>query len=174
MAGNISNVRIGDCDVYLDSVHLGHTKNGVEFTFEREFEDLTVDKYGSMPVDMALTGNNLLVKAMLAEPTTDILNKAIPEGGYNSAGVDDKLGLGTDAGYLLRNDAKELRLHPRSRAASDYSEDIYIFNAVSVENVELAYKIDEQRIVEVTFRALVNENRGDGYRLGRIGPDIIS
>lgn len=171
---NVQNVRIGDCDVFLDEVHLGHTKGGVEFTFEREFEDLTVDKYGNMPVDMALTGQNLLIKAYLAEITNDVLNVAIPEGGYATGASDDKLGLGRDSGYLLRDDAKALRLHPRNKAATDYSEDIYIFKAVSVENVEMAFKIDEQRVIETTFRALVDETQANGSRLGRIGPSAIS
>lgn len=171
---NIQNVRIGDCDVFLDGIHLGHTKGGVEFTFEREFEDLTVDKYGNMPLDMALTGNNLLIKAFLAEITNDVLNAAIPEGRYAVGSEDDNLGLGTDSGYLLREDAKELRLHPRNRAADDFSEDIYIWLAVSVENVEMAFKIDEQRVIETTFRALVDESQPDGQRLGRIGSADIS
>lgn len=171
---NVQNLRIGDCDVFLDGIHLGHTKGGVEFTFEREFEDLTVDKYGNMPVDMALTGNNLLIKAFLAEITNDVLNVAIPEGKYDLGPSDDKLGLGTDSGYLLRQDAKPLRLHPRNKAATDYSEDIYIWLAVSVENVEMAFKIDEQRVIETTFRALVDESKTNGERLGRIGPAAIS
>lgn len=171
---NVQNLRIGDCDVFLNEIHLGHTKGGVEFTFEREFEDLTVDKYGNMPVDMALTGNNLLIKAFLAEITNDVLNVAIPEGRYATGASDDKLGLGTDSGYLLGQDAKPLRLHPRNKAATDYSEDIYIWKAVSVENVEMEFKIDEQRVIETTFRALVDESQANGERLGRIGPAAIS
>lgn len=171
---NIQNVRIGDCDVFLNEVHLGHTKGGVEFTFEREFEDLTVDQYGSMPLDMALTGQNLLIKAYLAEITNDVLNVAIPEGAYALGSEDDKLGLGRDAGYLLAQDAKPLRLHPRNKAADDYSEDIYIWKAVSVENVEMGFKIDEQRVIETTFRALVDESQPNGSRLGRIGAADIS
>jgi len=171
---NIANVRIGDCDVFLNEVHLGHTKGGVEFTFEREFEDLTVDKYGNMPVDMALTGQNLLIKAFLAEVTNDNYNVAIPEGAYALGSSDDKLGLGRDAGYLLRQDAKPLRLHPRNRAANDLSEDIYIWLAASVENVEMGFKIDEQRVLETTFRAFVDESQPDGSRLGRIGAEAIS
>lgn len=171
---NIANVRIGDCDVFLNEIHLGHTKGGVEFTFEREFEDLTVDKYGNMPVDMALTGQNLLIKAFLAEVTNDNYNVAIPEGAYALGSEDDKLGLGRDAGYLLRQDAKPLRLHPRNRAANDLSEDIYIWLAASVENVEMGFKIDEQRVLETTFRAFVDESQPDGSRLGRIGAEAIS
>jgi hypothetical protein len=170
----IQNVRIGDCDVFLQEIHLGHTKGGVEFSFEREFEDLTVDKYGSMPVDMALTGQNLTVKAFLVEITNDVLNVAIPEGKYAIGSLDDNLGLGTDAGYLLRQDAKPLRLHPRQKAPTDFSEDVYIWLAASVENVEMAYKIDEQRVIETTFRAFVDESQPNGQRLGRIGAAAIS
>lgn len=171
---NVQNVRIGDCDVFLDEVHLGHTKGGVEFTFEREFEDLTVDQFGNMPLDMALTGNNLLIKAFLAEITAGVLNAAIPEGAHASGGEGEKVGLGTDAGYLLRQDAKPLRLHPRNKDSDDNSEDIYIWLAVSVENVEMAFKIDEQRVIETTFRALVDESQPNGKRLGRIGQEDIS
>jgi len=171
---NIANVRIGDCDVFFGGVALGHTKGGVEFTFEREFEDLTVDKYGSMPVDIALKGQNLMIKAYLAEITNDNLNVVVPEGKYALGSLDDKLGLGTDSGYLLRQDAKALRLHPRNKGATDLSEDVNIWLAVSVEKVEIGYKIDEQRVIETTFRALVDETKPDGARLGQIGPDTIS
>lgn len=172
--GNANNLRIGDCEVWLGGQLIGHTKGGVEFTFEREFEDLTVDQYGSSPLDMALTGNNLLIKAMVAEPTTQNLSRAIPEGDYDSGSADDKLGLGTDSGYLLRQDAQELRLHPRNKGATDFSEDVYIWKAVSSENIEMAFKVDEQRVVEVTWRALVDENQPDGTRLGRVGANLIS
>lgn len=171
---NIQNVRIGDCDVFLNEIHLGHTKGGVDFKFERNFEDLTVDKYGETPIDMALTGQNLVVEANLAEITNDVMNVAVPEGLYATGAVDDKLGLGTDSGYLLRQDAKPLRLHPRNNAATDYSEDIYVWLAVSSEPLELGFKIDEQRVVKVTFRALVDETQPNGQRLGRVGPATIS
>jgi len=171
---NIQNVRIGDVDVFLNEIHLGHTKGGVDFKFERSFEDLQVDKYGETPIDMALTGQNLTVEANLAEITNDVMNVAVPEGKYNLGTLDDKLGLGTDAGYLLRQDAKPLRLHPRNKAATDYSEDIYVWLAVSSEPLELGFKIDEQRVVKVTFRALVDESQPDGSRLGRVGPPNIS
>lgn len=172
--GNPQNLRIGDREVWLGGQLIGHTKGGIEFTFEREFEDLTTDQHGSSPLDMALTGNNLMIKAFIAEITTYNASRAIPEGGYNAGSADDKLGLGRDAGYLLSQDALELRLHPRNKAAGDYSEDIYIWKAVSSEAVELPFKVDEQTIMETTFRALVDDNQPDGYRLGRIGPPVIS
>lgn len=168
------NLRIGDCDVFLNEVSLGQTKGGVEFEFEREFEDLTVDKFGNMPLDMALRGQNLTIKINLAEITTYNLEKAIPEGRYAFTAGDSKIGLGTQSGYLLYQDAALLRLHPRRNSPTNLNEDIYIWKAVSVDTVGMAYKIDEQRIIPITFRALVDENQADGEHLGRVGDATIS
>lgn len=174
-----TNLRIGDVEVYFTppgeyEVFLGQTHGGVEFSFEREFEDLVVDKYGNMPVDMALTGQNLLVKAFLAEMTTENISRAIPEGDFDEAGTDSKLQLGRDSGFLMSTIAGLLRLHPRRNDPDSRDEDIYIYLAVSHESVEIPYKIDEQRVLEVTWRALVDEDRDDGNRLGRVGDVDIS
>lgn len=180
-----ANVRIGDCNIYIDKgdgqgeYPLGSTHGGVEFSFEREFEDLTVDQFGNMPVDMALTGQNLLIKCMLAEPIGRNLDFAIPEGSYaqnpaTGEPVDSKLGLGTDSGFLLSTEAGLMRLHPRALPSTSLNEDIYIWKAVSVETIVLPYTIDEQRVLEITFRALVDESQLSGLRLGRIGNDFIS
>lgn len=179
MAKNQQNLRIGECEAWIDDgtnpeYLYGHSKGGVEFQFEREFEDLTHDQGGETPVDMALKGNNLLIKFMNAEPTTHNLQVAVPEGKYNDGSSSESLGLGTDSGYLLGDDAVLLRLHPRKNAADDYSEDIYVWKAVSSENIEFAFKIDEQRVVPVTFRALYDDTQPDGQRLGRVGPQDIS
>lgn len=172
--GNPNNLRIGEVEVWLGGQLVGYTKGGVEFKVERELEELTTDQHGVAPVDIATKGNKLFVKCMLAEPTTQNIGRAIPEGDLDTGTVDDKLGIGTDAGYLLSTDAQLLRLHPRSKGATDYSEDVYLWRAVSVEAVELAFKIDEQRILEVTFQALVDVTKPDMYRLGQVGPDLIS
>lgn len=171
---NVQNLRIGAVSVKFGGVDLGHSKDGAEFEFTREFEDLVVDQYGSMPVDMALTGQDLKVKVYLAEITTSNLNVAIPEADHALGASGERLNLGTDAGYLLRGDAKLLVLHPLKNLAANDAEDINIYKAVSTESVPLNYKIDEQRIIEVTFRALVDETYGNGRRLGHIGPANIS
>lgn len=172
--GNLQNVRIGACSVTFGGTDLGHTKDGAEFEFERKFEDLMVDQYGETPVDMALTGQNLRIKVFLAEVTAANLEVAIPENNYETGGSGTKVGLGTDAGYLLRADSAELVLHPLKNESSDTTEDITVYKAVSAESVPLNYKIDEQRIVEVTFRALIDETKGNGRRLGHIGPSDFS
>jgi len=171
---SISNVRIGACSVKFNGVSLGHTKEGVNFKFDRKFEDLSVDQYGETPIDMALVGQDLTIEVMLAEPQLGNLNIAIPEADNATGASGTRLGLGTDAGYLLRSDSAQLILHPLNNATADLSDDVTIYKAVSYETVEMAYKIDEQRIVKVTFRALVDETNANGRRLGHIGYTNIS
>lgn len=170
------NLRIGDCEIYFNEVSLGQTRGGIDFSFEREFEDLMVDKFAS-PLDMALKSQNLTVKVNLAEAITENLEKAIPEGRFaqnGGAGGDSKLGLGNFTGYLLFQDAGLLRLHPRRNAPTNLDEDIYIWKAVSADNVEMPFKVDEQRLIPITFRALADETQADGEVLGRIGNATIS
>jgi len=176
MAKSTENFRIRPCDVYYNGQLLGYTKGGVTLTVEREFVDLTADEFGEMTLDKALQGNNMMVKVPLAEPTIANLAKAIPEGRFDQPDTDDtgKLGIGRKAGYLLSQDAVELRLHPRNNEETDTSEDIWIWKAVSVEAVELDYKVDEQQVVEITYQALADTNRVDGRLLGRIGDEVVS
>ncbi len=180
MGKNSQEIRIGDVDLYLDlhdgtgEQSLGYTKGGVTFTIEREFADLTVDEFGSAPLDKALTGHKVMIKAILAQPSNVNLALAIPEGLSAHTALDSKAGFGTKAGKLLSTLAGELRMHPRANTPSNRNEDVYIWKAVSVENIELGYKIDDQRTLEVTFEGLVDTTQPDGQLLGRVGDSAIS
>lgn len=185
MAKVSTNIRVGELEIWENAYSapgsginggtlIGHTLGGIEFQFEREFLDMTVDQYGSMPLDVILTGQNLTMKVMFAEVTTDYMARAIPEGRYDFTASDGKLGMGRDAGWSGLTGAKQLVFHPRNLPSSNQNEDIYIFKAISVETVPLNFKIDEQRVLEVTYRALVDETQPDGARLGRIGNALIS
>lgn len=168
------NLRYGDMDVYYGEEALGYTLGGTSFANEREFLDIKTDQH-STPMDKILTGAKIFVKMMLAETTKKNLSRGLPESRFDENVVlgDSKLGLGRDNGYSLLQDAKLLRLHPRNRVGSDRSEDIYIFKAVSIENVEQDFKVDEQRVLELTFEGLTDTTQPDGQRVGRIGdPDI--
>lgn len=175
---DVENIEVGVVQVFLDfglgEIDLGHTNGGVTLNLEREFLDLVVDKYGTTPVDKALIGNMLSAELMLAEPTKENLNRAITESVINTGSQDTKIGIGRKAGYKLSQRTAQLRLHPVVNAANDLSKDIYIFKAVSSEPIELVFRVDEQRDLPVTFTALVDESKPDGYLLGRIGPMDIS
>jgi hypothetical protein len=112
----------------------------------------------------------------LAEIVASKMKDAMPEANYVAGSGTDlgKIGLGTDSGFSLYAYAKELRLHPRRNAGTNKDEDIYIWKAVPVENIALNYKVDEQTVLEVTFRALYDDTKISGHRLGQIGDSTVS
>lgn len=182
MAKNAGNINVGDADVYWGGSVVGYLLGGSKWKVDRKFVDLKVDEFGDAPLDMALTGDDLTLVLNIAEITTGNLAMAISEGRYDpgSAG-DSKLGIGRSSGFLLSTTARELQIHPRRYGAinigagtGNMENDLFIWKAVSSEAIELNFEFDKQRVFEVTFRALVDTSRVDGYLLGRVGNDIIS
>lgn len=176
MAFDIAKAEIaGPCIITFKGIVLGHTLDGIELTAERELQEVNVDKYGHTPIDFVLSGNHLKVKFKLAQTEFDQWNAAIPEtSSYDGAGTADRADFGADAGYSLRQDAGVMVIHPIKNAATDLSDDVTIYLAVSTDNVALPLKIDQQRTLEVTFDALVSEAYGSGRRLGHYGPADVS
>jgi hypothetical protein len=172
--GNISNITVGVCAITVNGVAIGHTLGGSTLTIDRKFVELRVDQYGETPVELALTGNELKLETTMAEPTLQNIYTAIPEQTEVTGGLGSKLGIGVDAGATLRQYGVPIQLHPVNRALTDLTQDVLIYKAVNDQPVALDYMIDKQRVYKVTFRGLVDENRGNGFRLGQIGLEAIS
>ncbi len=165
----------GPCRITFGGIDLGHTTGGVLLTVERDFEDVTVDRYGSTPIDKVLTGNRVMVNFTLAQPNWRALDTAMPEtSSQDGTGALDRIDIGAQAGASLRSEAKQLVIHPLKNADADTSDDVVIYKAVSAENVELPMRIDEQKVVEITMHGLVDETYGTGRRLGHVGPANVS
>lgn len=173
---DLSKVEVaGPCRLTYDGVDLGHTLGGVVFKAARDFTKVMADKYGSTPVDYVLNGTEVTIEVTFAQTEWYQLDKAMLEtSSYDGAGTADRVDVGGETGYSLRQDAKQLIIHPLKNAATDYSDDITIYLAVSTGDIELPYKVDEQKAVQVTFTALVSEAYGAGRRLGHIGPSAVS
>lgn len=176
MASSIARAVIaGPQRIIFGGIDVGHTLDGVTLSAEREFTEVNVDRYGKTPLDLVLTGNNLTLKFKLAQADWDQWNIAIPEtGSYDGSGNKDRIDFGADAGASLRAEAKTLVMHPTRLDNADLSEDVNIYLAVSAENIEVPFKIDEQKVIEVTMKALVSEAYGTGRRLGHYGPADVS
>lgn len=170
---NIQNLRMSACTVVFNGQSLGHTQGGITFHYEPNLEDLMTDQYGKTPVDKVLTGENVQVVVNLAEPVVDILLAAIPSGQQVSS-TNKRLHFGRDSGFSLRTVAAQLVLHPVDKGSSDTSEDVVIYKAVVADTVELNYEVDNQRVFEVTFQALLDETYASPRRLGHIGSTNIS
>lgn len=173
-SGNISNITVGACQLTYNGVALGHTLGGSKLTVDRKFVELEVDQYGKTPVELVLTGQDLKLETTLAEPTISNLDLVIAEANKVTGNLGTKLGLGADAGFGLRAEAFPLQLHPLNRASTDLTADVLIYLAVNDQPIDLNYEVDKQRVFKVTFRGLVSEAYGPGFRLGQIGVEQIS
>jgi len=177
MAGNIGTIGkvkvAGPQRITLGGQTLGHTLDGVTFNYERSFFDVNVDQYGETAIDKVLTGQNVNVVFQMAESDWLNWNAAVPETSSQSS-TYPRTDLGADAGASLRAEAQQLVIHPNRLLDTDVTEDITIYKAVSAENIEVVLKNDEQKVIEVTFVALVDETYGPGRRLGHIGSAAVS
>ena len=160
---DITNVKLGVCSVTFGS-DLGHTKGGVVVTYSPEYHDITVDKYGNTVVEKVLIGEKLTAKVPLAESTLANLIIAMP----TSADNTDYITVGQDAGELMAQHAAELVLHPIANTG-DLSEDVVFYSAINTGEVVLNYTFDGERVVEVTFEALLDEDKSTGNYIGLFG-----
>lgn len=171
---DITQVEIeGPCRITFKGIDIGHTLEGVVLTADRQFADVKVDRYGSMPIDKVLTGSGLMAKFKLAQNNVRNFDIAMPETSTYD-GVTDRADFGADAGYSLRQDAGLLVIHPLRYATSDTSHDVSIYRAVNQKPLQLDYKIDSQLVFEVEMVALVDESYGTGRRLGHYGNAAVS
>lgn len=165
---NVQNIKIGACNVFYNGVHLGHTKGGVTLSYERELAKISADQWGESAVDYSLNGQILRATVRLTETQVEVLAKAFPEGELVGAN-DGRFTLGSNAGLRFADFAHQLVLHPIYNDADDASEDVVLHKAVPVDNVEIEYNNEDQRVIEVIFEALIDTTKANGNWLGFIG-----
>lgn len=163
---DITNVKVGACSVTFNSVDLGHTLGGVEVSYEPIYKDVTVDKYGESIVEKYLVGEKLSAKCPLAEFTIANLKVAMPQGTFAGA-ANARITLGHSAGTKATTSAAQLVLHPLNMGTR--ANDIVLHKAYVASTIDLAMKVDEQKVIEVTFEALIDETKTDANYLGLIG-----
>jgi hypothetical protein len=163
---DVTNVQVGVCSVTFNSVDLGHTKGGVEVTYEPEYHEVSVDKYGNTAVERYLIGEKLSAKVPLAEFTVAQLQNAIPQGGFAGA-ANTRRTIGTNAGKKATTVGYVLVLHPIAEGTRRH--DIVFYKACVTSEVVLNHMVDEEKVIEVTFEALLDETKSDRNYLGMIG-----
>ena len=163
---DITKVKVGVCSVSYNALDLGHTKGGVEVSYEPSYKDVTVDAYGETTVEKYLTGEKLTAKVPLAESTIANLRNAMPQSTFAGA-ANARITVGAKAGKAAKEDSYQLVLHPTGEGTK--ALDIVFYKAYVDSTVVLSHKIDEEKVVEVTFVALLDETKSDGNYLGLIG-----
>lgn len=153
-----TNFRIGAGALSIDGSDVGlTTEEGVVVSYEPDIHLHKSGKFGNTPVKASLIGQTLSLEVCIAEHTlTNIEN--------TYAGVTTETGKIEFGGLAGREVAgKELILTP-----FDGTPSWYFRNAVPTSAIEAAYKVNDERIIKVTFTALVDFNAADDDNLGYI------
>lgn len=164
--GNASNVQLGICDVTINGVNVGHTKDGVEYTYEPVLKDVTVDYYGETPVDSRLIGEKVTVKFRMAEYTIANLGIAHPFGQFAGA-ANARRTIGATAGKKASDVYVSAVFHPKDEGTRRY--DLILYKAMVHSTVPIVFKNDEERVIEVELMAYVDETKSDRNYLGMLG-----
>jgi hypothetical protein len=163
---DVTKVKVGVCTVTFNGVDLGHTLGGVEVSYEPSHFDVTVDKYGETVVEKVLTGEKLTAKVPLAEYTIANLKAAMPQGQYAGA-ANARIHVGKSSGASARAQSAQLVLHPVNEGTRAF--DVVFHKAYVGSQIALNHKIDEVKVIECEFEALLDETKSDNNYLGFIG-----
>jgi hypothetical protein len=153
---SVSDFRIGAGSLSIDGNDIGYTtEEGMVINYEPDIHFHLSGKYGNTPVKASLIGQTLTLEVWMAEHTLDNME-------YAYAGVvneDGKIKFGGVAGREITG--KDLVLTPFDNTAPWHFR-----NAVPISAVEANYKVNDERIIHVTFQAMVDEDAPEDENLG--------
>lgn len=154
----MDNFRIGAGTLKIDGTDVGYTtEEGMVISYEPDIHFHLTGKFGTTPAKASLVGQKLTLEVWMAEHTFKNIENAYA-GVVNSG---DKIKFGGLAGREITG--HELALEP-----FDDTSAWYFRNAVPTGAVEAAYKVNDERIIHVTFQALVDDTVSDDENLGYI------
>jgi hypothetical protein len=163
MASTAENIKMGTCKISFDGTDLGLTMGGVEVTVETTTKETKVDQFGDTVANETIMGRNITVSAPLAETTLDNMVLLMPGTTKIVDGTDltkMKAMITSGTGISLLSRAKELILHPINLPDSDVSEDLIIPLAATAGAMNFAYKYDEERVFNTTFKGYPDRELG--------------
>lgn len=175
VSNQTTNVKLGVCKVFFGGIDLGFTKGGVEVAVETESHVVTVDQLGSTPISEYIIGRSCQVTCPLAETTLDHLVAIMPGAVLveDTSPVIKYAEVSTGVGTELRDEAQVLRLHPVSKLLTDTSEDFVIPLAATTGALQFGYKLDEERVFNVVFKAYA-DNTGKLFYVGQVDIDDVT
>ena len=141
-----------DDEVWTD---FGGTDDGVTLTVSREFfklrMDQTVDAPGRRMTERDITVSTNLVEGTLANLATALAqaDSTVTSGGTGATAYSAMNVEGDDSGA----EPPYFALILRGRAPNGKKRNVIVRKALSIEEVETAYKKDDQTLIPVTFAA---------------------
>ena len=158
MPESVEDLHIGAGSLSIDGTDVGFTTTeGVVINFEPEVHLHMSGKYGNTPVKASLIGQTLSLDVTIAAHTLANIEKSYA-GAVLDGGV---IKFGGVAGREITG--KELVLTPFDGTAS------WTFkNAVPTSSVAANYQVDNERVITVTFTAMVDVSADEDENLGTV------
>lgn len=143
---SVQDFHIGAASLSIDGSDVGlTTEDGIVVVREPKIHEHMSGKYGDTPVKATLVGERLTLEIWMAENTFDNIENAFA--GVERAGSIIKFG-GIAGRELV---GKTLVVTPFDGTPS------WTFrNAVPISNVDTNYKVNDERIIHVTFLGMVD------------------
>jgi hypothetical protein len=157
------NIKMGTCKILFDGVDLGLTMGGVEVQVETTTKETKVDQFGDTVANETIMGRNITVSMPLIETTLDNMVSLLPGttkviDATDPTKIKANVTSGTGISLILR--AKELVLHPIELPDLDVTEDLTIPLAATAGSMSFAYKYDEERVFDTTFKGYPDRDAG--------------
>ncbi len=166
VGGDLSKIQSGPCKLTFDGDTVGHTMEGVRWNVQYDLRKRMVDEYGTNTAQMVHQGENIEISTTLAEKTLDVISIVFAWGYQISATM---WGWGRTPGLDGDDVEKEMIIHPLEMGAAT-TQDVTFWKTVPSNAAEVQFGvITADRVFGVTFTAMVDESKSNGYLLGRIG-----
>ncbi len=164
--GDLSLIESGPCSLRVGGDLLGHTMEGVRLNMPPDLRKRMTDEYGTNFAQCVFQGDNIEVSTTLAEKTMAVI-AIVFAWGYE---IDlQTWGWGRLPSLVSDDIAEELIIHPLEML-NDTSKDVTFWSMVPSNVAEIEFgEITGDRVFGVTWTAVVDESRSNGYLLGRMG-----
>lgn len=141
---------LGPCQVEFNATSIGRTMGSVTLKSEATNVDIKENQHGNAPVDAVFTGRVATVDVPMTRSTLAQLAAILP----SVTLVGTELVFANPVGGNMFDDAEELILKPMTDqvASATNTEWVTCFEAFPFEVMELPYDVENQRVVNVTFK----------------------
>lgn len=151
MAAGFENFHIGAGSLTVGGEDVGHTTpEGIVVTVEPNVHIHQSGRWGTTGVKASIIGYEVTLTITMAETTLNNLQTAIA--GATTGG--NNVEIGGEAGTEITG--AEIVLTPY-----DGTESWTFKNAVPTGSIEVAYQVENERVYQATFTALVDEDESD-------------
>lgn len=170
--GTVSNVLVQPMEVTWSASALGFTEGDIELTFVEDIVDVTAHQEGTNVLSGIRTGKRAEITITLKETNRALVKYMLEQSGQSitaSGGSSAVVGWGSGRDFTqVLGQAGKLTLHPVTKAANDYSEDITFWKAYPKPE-SFVFSGENPSTLSIAFMIYPDTSKADQARLGVIG-----